>query len=119
MEEYDLSYRVIDKGYCLVYTDSITVLHKESPLGRRQKNETLRMMWVNKCIVAWKYLPKKYFYTTAILWSLFYLKRTGGHVSGVIKGFKKISQIPATHKRQPLSMASLQYLNEVNARLWY
>src|SRR5690606_29808521 len=31
MEEYDLSYRVINAGYTLAYDSSVMVLHKESP----------------------------------------------------------------------------------------
>lgn len=119
MEEYDLSYRVINHGYCLTYTDSITVLHKESPLGRKPRNEVLRMMWVNKSIVAWKYLPKKYFYSTAILWSLFFLKNTKGSFWGFIKGWKQIFKIPGSQKRKPVTPEAFHYLEKVEARLWY
>ncbi len=77
MEEYDLAYRVLDASYSIVYSDKIVMLHKESPLGRKPKKEKLQMMWLNKSKVAWRYLPKKYFYSTAFMWSLQYLKETG------------------------------------------
>src|SRR4030095_15028827 len=70
MEEYDLAYRILNAGYSIVYSDKIVMLHKESPLGRKPKKEKLQMMWLNKSKVAWRYLPKKYFYSTAIMWSL-------------------------------------------------
>lgn len=119
MEEYDLSYRVIDKGYCIKYDDSIVMLHKESPLGRKPKEEKLRMMWVNKCKVAYRYLPKGYFVTTSILWSIQFLKETGFNVKGFIKGWKEVFAILKTEKRTPLKRSSLEYLQQTKARIWY
>ncbi len=119
MEEYDLSYRIINNGYCIKYDSSIGMLHKESPLGRKPKTDKLRMMWVNKTKVAWRYLPKKYFYSTAIMWCVEYLIKTGFDVGGWIQGWKQIIRIPSTEKRTPLSPATLDYLNKVEARLCY
>jgi GT2 family glycosyltransferase len=119
MEEYDLSYRILDKGYSIVYSDKIVMLHKESPLGRKPKAEKLMMMWVNKSKVAWRYLPKKYFYTTAILWSFYYLLTSGGHLKGYITGWGKIVQIPKTVQRNKVKKETLSYLKTLHARLWY
>ncbi len=119
MEEYDLSYRIIDNGYCIKYDSNIVMLHKESPLGRKTKEEKLRMMWVNKSKVAWRYLPKLYFYTIALMWSLQYLKETKINMGGLFKGWKEIFSIPDKEKRNPVSKTSLEYLRTVEARLWY
>src|SRR6201996_1642549 len=48
MEEYDLSYRALDKGFSIRYDDRVVILHKESPGGRLTPREKLRGMWVNK-----------------------------------------------------------------------
>lgn len=119
MEEYDLSYRVLDKGYSIVYTDKVIMLHKESPLGRKPKKEKLRMMWVNKSKVAYRYLPKRFFYSTAFMWSLQYLKVTGFELGGFFKGWKEIFAIPRGEKRKPVGEDTLAYLEKVKARLWY
>ncbi|OIR05728.1 N-glycosyltransferase [mine drainage metagenome] len=119
MEEYDLSYRIIDKGYCIKYDANIVMLHKESPLGRKTKEEKLRMMWVNKAKVAWRYLPAFYFYTTALMWSLQYLKETKFNMGGLFKGWRDVLSIPNKEKRNPISKKSLEYLQTVEARLWY
>jgi GT2 family glycosyltransferase len=119
MEEYDLSYRILNEGYAIQYNSGIVMLHKESPLGRKPKEEKLRMMWVNKSIVAWRYLPKKYFYTTAFMWSLQYLKETHLNLSCFLKGLKTIFKIPTSQNRTPIGASTLQYLKEVQARLWY
>jgi GT2 family glycosyltransferase len=119
MEEYDLSYRILEAGYSIVYSDKIIMLHKESPLGRKTKKEKLRMMWVNKSKVAYRYLPKKYFYSTAFMWSLQYLRVTGFNPSGFFKGWSEIWKIPAREKRTPVGKETLTYLKKVKARLWY
>lgn len=119
MEEYDLSYRILEAGYSIVYSDKIVMLHKESPLGRTTKREKMRMMWVNKTTVAWRYLPKKYFYSTAFMWSLEYLKKTGLDISGFIKGWKQIFSISGKEEKHTVSDATLNYLETVKARLWY
>lgn len=119
MEEYDLGYRILDAGYSIVYSDKVVMLHKESQQGRKPKSEKLRMMWVNKCKVAWRYLPRKYFLSTRFMWSLQYLRITGFDLGGWFKGWRETARIKATEKRTPLSEATLNYLRQLKARLWY
>ena len=119
MEEYDLSYRIIDAGYTLAYDNSVKILHKESPTGRVSNKTKLAMMWYNKCVVAYKYLPKKYFHSTRFLWMFEYLRKTKFDVIGAFKNYKKTFQIPKRIKKQRISNESLSYLDKVKARLWY
>lgn len=119
MEEYDLSYRIIAAGYTLAYDSRIKVLHKESPLGRVPPKEKLQMMWYNKCVVAYRYLPQKYFYTTAMLWAGEYLAKTKGDINGVVKMMSRIRKIPKFITRNQLDKKALNYLQKVRARLHY
>jgi GT2 family glycosyltransferase len=119
MEEYDLSYRLLEAGYSIVYSDKIVMLHKESPLGRTTKREKMRMMWVNKTKVSWRYLPKRYYYSTSFMWSLEYLKKSGLDFSGFIKGWKEVFSISVNEKKHTISKSTLKYLSAVDARLWY
>jgi GT2 family glycosyltransferase len=119
MEEYDLSYRIINKGYRIVYSDQIIMLHKESPEGRTPTWQKLQMMWVNKSKVAWRYLPTVYFYTTAFLWSFQYLQVSKFYLPGFVQGWRKIATIPATETRQTIGASALAYLHQLKARLSY
>lgn len=119
MEEYDLSYRLLDAGYSIVYSDAVVMLHKESPLGRKPKAEKVREMWVNKTKVAWRHLPKKYFCSTASMWAIEYLRQTRFDIRGFIRGWKEIFSIPKKEQRRTVSAKTLQYLKHVEARLWY
>ncbi len=119
MEEYDLSYRLLNAGYGINYSDKVVMLHKESPEGRQPKKEKLAMMWLNKSKVAWKHLPMIYFYSTSFMWSLEYLRKSGWDFRGFLNGWTKIFAIPDSEKRAPVSKDTMRYLREVNARLWY
>lgn len=119
MEEYDLSYRLIEAGYSITYSDSITMLHKESPLGRQPNRDKMRMMWVNKTKVAWRYLPVIFFISTAVMWSLEYLRKTGFDWGGWRMGWKDVASIPGNEKRKPVGNSAMDYLRKTKARLWY
>lgn len=119
MEEYDLSYRIIEAGYALAYDDSVKVLHKESSAGRLPPKEKLAMMWYNKCKVAWRYLPTKYYYSTALMWGLQFLRKTGFALPLFFKTLSRIQKIPGQTPTQKIGKKAMDYLRKVEARLWY
>ena len=119
MEEYDLSYRVLDAGYTIKYIADIVLLHKESPEGRQTKSDKLRGMWVNKTKVAWRYLPLFAYFTTAVMWSLFFLLNSKFHFIGFFKGWATVISIPFKVKSNKVKMKTLDYLNNVEARITY
>ena len=119
MEEYDLSYRILDAGYTIKYIADIVLLHKESPEGRQTKSDKLRGMWVNKTKVAWRYLPMPCYFTTAIMWSMFFLLNSKFDLIGFINGWLAIVTIPINEKRNKVSKLSQEYLNKVEARILY
>lgn len=119
MEEYDLSFRLIEAGYSITYSDKVVMLHKESPLGRSPHRDKIRMMWVNKSKVAWRYLPRTYFWSTALMWSVEYLRKTGLDFGGWLKGWAEVMAIPRNEKRKPIGMEAKKYLRMTGARLWY
>ena len=119
MEEYDLSYRILDAGYTIKYIANIVLLHKESPEGRQTKSDKLRGMWVNKTKVAWRYLPMPSYFTTAIMWSMFFLLNSKFDLIGFINGWLAIVTIPFKEKRNKVNKLSEEYLNKVEARILY
>ena len=119
MEEYDLGYRMIDAGYSIGYDPSITIEHKEARGGRLSDDAKLRRQWVNKSVIAWRYLPLRYFVTTALMWSLEYLRRVRGHPASYVLAWRDILRIPFVERRRPIGPEALAYLRTVDARLWY
>jgi GT2 family glycosyltransferase len=119
MEEYDLSYRILNTGATIAYDGEVTLQHKESPLGRQPNYKKLQMQWVNKTKVAWRYLPVLYYLTTAFMWNLQYLKLAKGNIGSYFKGWALAMSVPFTQKRNTVSSKTLDYLHKVQARLWY
>lgn len=119
MEEYDLSYKLLAKGFKIIYTDSIVMLHKESPEGRSPHKEKMKMLWINKSKVAWRYLPTKYFLSTTLMWSIEYLIKSKFDILGFCKGWNTVFTIIPKEKRNPLSSSTITYLKKLEARLWY
>lgn len=119
MEEYDLGYRILDLGYRMAYDSSVSIIHNESPAGRTPHAQKMQMMWVNKSKVAYRYLPRKYFISTAIMWSLFFLKKTSFNWKLFFEGWKKIWQIPGHETKYTISRETLAYIKSVEGRLWY
>lgn len=119
MEEYDLGYRVIDAGYSIGYDPSITIEHKESRAGRLPDDAKLKLQWVNKSVIAWRYLPRRYFVTTALMWSLEYVRRVRGHPGTYFRSWRDVLRIPFVERRKPIGREALAYLRRVDARLWY
>ena len=119
MEEYDLGYRMVDAGYSIGYDPSVTIEHKESRDGRLPDDAKLRLQWVNKSVIAWRYLPLRYFVTTALMWSLEYIRRVKGHPGGYVRAWRDVVRIPFVERREPIGPEALAYLRKVDARLWY
>lgn len=119
MEEYDLSYRILNAGYTIGYDNTVTVAHKESPLGRQPSYKKLQMQWVNKSKVAWRYLPFRYFLTTTFSWALQYIRMAKGNWGAFVAAIAQILRIPFTEKRTVVSKTTLAYLKKVEARLNY
>lgn len=119
MEEYDLSYRIIKAGYTIGYNSVVTIEHKESPTGRKPHFERQAWHWVNKSKVAWRYLPRIYYLSTMIAWSIEYIRKVEGHWGTWFKAWGKALRIPFSEKRMPIGKKALTYLKNVRARLWY
>ncbi len=119
MEEYDLSYRLLDCGYKIIYSDSIVMLHKESPLGRQPTRNKLKMLWLNKSKVAWRYLPFACYLSTFTLWSLEYLKKSNFDFPGFMLGWSSIFSIPLKERRKRIKPETLSHLIDLEARLYY
>lgn len=119
MEEYDLSYRIINAGYSIGYSNVATFEHKESPKGRQAHYQKLSAQWVNKSKVAWRYLPRIYYVTTMFCWSFEYARKAKGHWGVYFASWNKVFRICFSESRKPIGKKALTYLKQVKARLWY
>jgi|AntDeeMinimDraft_5_1070356.scaffolds.fasta_scaffold00440_1 GT2 family glycosyltransferase len=80
-EEMDLSLRVHDTGYDILYTPSIVVYHKKSPEGRISDVETKERLVENRINIAIRNLPWRYVLFTSLIWSVYVVCVTQSLVS--------------------------------------
>lgn len=119
MEEYDLSFRIIDAGYTIAYDNSVRVWHKESPKGRMPTKEKLSVLWHNKAMVFWTYMPLIYFFSVNFFWGSRYLLLSKGNINGFFSTCKRILHSIKKRKRKKINKHALKYLKQTEARLWF
>lgn len=121
MEEIDLSLRLVDAGYTIVFDPRIAALHYEAQTGRDVVGASYwKQNAVNKSRVAWRLLPLPYPLTIGLIWSAAVLVKTAqprvvAEVWGTL--WRERSTIRA--ERSVISASTIRYLKRVGARLLY
>jgi GT2 family glycosyltransferase len=70
MEEFELSFRLMDKGWSIRYQPRFAVLHMKLPSGRLTNKAVAQRMYANKLCLAWMHLPAKEFLLCSFAWGV-------------------------------------------------
>jgi GT2 family glycosyltransferase len=70
MEEFELSFRLMDLGWSIRYEPRFAVLHMKLPSGRLPTRTVAQRMYANKLCLAWMHLPAKEFALCATAWAV-------------------------------------------------
>lgn len=119
MEEYDLAYKLMDAGYRILFTNKVTLLHKVSPDGREGNIVKWGRLFVNKSLIAYKYLPYRYVITHFIMWSAYFLVKSKGNVPTYAQLLRQLRKKMSATKRSKISDNTLAYIHSVKGRLTY
>lgn len=119
MEEYDLAYRAINHKYKILFTSEISILHKVSPSGREKNSIKYYRMFVNKCLIAYRYLPLHYVFSHIFMWSGFLLLKSRGNILLFFKAIQSLTKEIRKGKRTTISKDAIQYIKSVSGRLTY
>lgn len=118
MEELDLSFRVIDKGYKILYYPHVEVLHKRSMKGRMPDNNKWIFTYRNRLAISYKYLNVSHFISVLIIWFLKVAKESAG-ISTPIKGIMEFIKYKRQCVRDPISDESILKIKKLKGRIWY
>ena len=120
-EELDLSFRIIDAGYKIVYFPQVTVLHKKSPAGRLSYNNLWLKRLENRVRVSIRNLPWRYVIGSTFFWSGYTLLNVRGNISIVIKAFWNIAKNTQKliQQRKPIQPQTIKKLKQLKGRLLY
>ncbi|HHF6598000.1 TPA: glycosyltransferase family 2 protein [Haemophilus influenzae] len=114
-EERDLSFRILEAGYQILYASDIVIYHKVSLNGRMMRKKENFFRYRNQLIVLNRYMPRIYRYSANLIWSLFYLIKKSGTLKEVIEVFHDLSLL----SKCTISRRTLLYIKNVNGRLFY
>lgn len=114
-EERDLSFRIIDNNFDILYSADIIIYHKVSPNGRMAKVEENFYRYRNQLIVVNRYMPFIYSFTSNVVWSLFYLFIKKGKLKDVYRVIKEVYSL----RKQCISKDSLLKIKKLDGRLFY
>lgn len=118
MEELDLSFRVIDKGFKIVYFPKVLVWHKKSPLGRVTDEKKWIYTYRNRLAISYKYLNSLFFLVSSFIWFFKILKESKSLLVP-IKGFFAFLEYKKTLIKQPISSISVIKIKKLRGRLWF
>ncbi len=121
-EELDLSYRILDKGYRMLHSTGIDILHRETPAAR-PSGRYFRYSTRNRIWIAWRNLPWPNALVTSLAWvALNGFKSLGNglflaYLTGLADALVRIGQ--PFRKRKVLKPATMRVLKRHSGRLWY
>ena len=120
-EELDLSYRLLEAGFRILFDPSVAMLHYAA--GGRSQSFAPYFFARNRPLVALRHLPLLCCVTHAVGWWAWSLARgfRAGAVVEALRGMRDcVTRIPAVLRaRQPISRATCRILARNGGRMWY
>ncbi|MHC4622328.1 MAG: glycosyltransferase family 2 protein [Planctomycetota bacterium] len=118
MEELDLSYRILDAAYRIIYFPQVQVLHKRTGKGR-VANEWEHMIQ-NRIKMLYRNLPWRYAIVNAIFWIWVALIKT----KSVLVIFRALGSFlrefeGIRHQRKVLSPEAIKRIKKLKGRLYF
>jgi GT2 family glycosyltransferase len=120
MEELDLSFRIIDNNYKIIYFPSVLLWHDPSSGGRMKKARFWQQTLENRLKVSMRNLPWRYFTINVLIWSLKVLKHSKNIeiVAGsYISLFRERKEI--LKNRKVIKPETIARLKKLDHRLYY
>lgn len=122
-EEMDLSFRVHDTGYDILYTPSVVVYHKKSPEGRISDVETKERLAENRINMALRNLPWRYVFFTTLIYSVYVVLLTR-QLSSLGRMYRRLyeKRLAVVEDRQVVSGETLARIKSRKTMLfgwWY
>jgi len=121
-EEVDLSFRILEAGYRIVYTPDITIRHRTSPQFRRKgvwfRNEMqARVLLAVRNLSFWCGFPFLVFWHTRLFLQALMTGNLRWYLQGVINGWRDC--VAAHRQRNPISFRTAIKAWRLGGRLFY
>lgn len=119
MEEFDLSYRLIDAGFQILYDPQFKLEHHRHMSGRLEPDELWKKAYANKLKLAFKNLPYPYCLSVSVVWFMFVCIKTRslGVPIGSLKLFNEWRR-QYTPERSPVNKDSIAYIHSCSGNMY-
>ena len=120
LEEIELSYRIINGGWKILYHPGVEAEELEHPAGRRPKKLVQTDRLANKYIISYLHMPFPYILLNYLLFTPYILAFSGGDVSvsGAIGQFWRWLRRRDRPRRRPISSATIRYIRACGGAVW-
>lgn len=123
MEEYYLSYWIINNGYSILYNPNICVLHKKSQKTRLDDSDYFIYLSSNKVYIAFLCFDSIRRFTFLFLWSIWLIKKTRFSLKAYINFLKRLRKLLNSNNtelyRFTCSTETIKYIKDIGGNLYY
>ena len=120
LEEIELSYRIIDSGWKILYSPAIAAEELEHPAGRRPKRDVQTDRLANKYIISFLWMPFPWIVINYMLFTPYLMFFARGEVSvpTALRQFAKWLARADRPRRKPISAATVGYIRRCGGVVW-
>ena len=120
-EELDLSFRIIDAGYSIIYKPEIEVLHKNSAESRIPDLNYWKKMLENRIRTSIRNLPWRHVFVGSLIWSGFVFFKSRGRVGVLVSAYKNLlkDRNILLEERKTVSPETLKKLKDLQGRVYF
>ncbi len=117
VEELDLSFRIIDTGYEILYYPTVRVLHKQVKTARVTNREKWIMAYRNRMLTSYRYLgiPYRLVIGTLLFGKIMILSRS---ISAPWKGLMRYQRDKKQTAPRRVGKEAIRYMKANYGRLW-
>jgi Predicted glycosyltransferases len=120
LEEVELSYRMVNRGWKILYDPAIVCEELEHPAGRRPKRDVQAERLANKLIISFLHMPSPYVWINYLLFPPYAFYRAEGDID-LMRAFRQFFAWlgkPGRRRRDPIDARARSYIRACGGSLW-
>ncbi|MBS3793257.1 glycosyltransferase [Candidatus Bipolaricaulota bacterium] len=120
-EELDLSFRIVEDGYRIIYFPTVAILHKNPPERGDKSLGYWEKMLENRIRASVRNLPWRYVFFSGLIWSGYILLRTKGRLDVLARSYGNLirDRKVLLKERNPISFETITKLKNIQGRVLY
>lgn len=120
LEEIELSYRLIDRGWTILYDPEIVCEELEAPAGRRPKRVVQTDRLANKFIISYLRMPQPWVWLNMLAFTPYAVFFAKGEIDVMMaaRQFWRWLRNPARPRRKAIGPGAVRYIRACGGAVW-